>query len=281
MYRYLFEIGNFRLPAYGFMMVIAYFTAIYFASREARRRDLDPAYIQSLSVWIVIGLVLGARIWYVAEYWHYFSENVIEIFKLWKGGMVFYGGFIGGFIGGVLYLRIARLNFWGVLDILAPGIAIATGIGRIGCFLNGCCFGAVTDSCIGLSFPQRYIPPVYWNHLKRGLITSDAVRTLPVIPTQLISTANMIVIFIILWAIRKKKPFEGFLFSLFLGLYGIHRFVIDFFRYYDGSALVLKVLTLSQTFSIVLILTSIILIASGIKRKRTRGVKALESLIQR
>jgi len=268
MLRYLLVIGGFHIAAYGVMMVIAYFTAILFASKEARRKGIEPIYIQSLSIWIIIGLIVGARLWYVAEYWYYFSGNFIEVFKLWEGGMVFYGGFVGGLIGGILYVKIKKFNLWEVLDIMAPGVAISIGVGRIGCFLNGCCFGRVTDSWIGIRFPQRYLPPVYWNHLKRGLIPSDALYSLPVIPTQLISTIDLLVIFGILWGMRKRVPFKGFLFALLIGLYGLHRFIIDCFRYYEGSALVLKVLTLSQALSILLMLISIVLIISGFKRRR-------------
>ncbi len=269
MFRYLLEIGNFHIPAYGIMIVIGYFIAIVISSKVALRKGIDPLYIQSLSVWVVVGLVIGARLWFVAEYWEYFSNNFIEIFKLWEGGMVFYGGFIGGLFCGLLYIKIKHLDIPEILDIMAPGVAIAIGIGRIGCFLNGCCFGRVTNSFIGVRFPQRYLPPVYWSHLKRGLIPSNALYSLPVIPTQLISTIDLLVIFGILWGIRNRVPFTGFLFSLFIGLYGLHRFIIDYFRYYEGSALILKVLTLSQAFSILMMLLSIIIIISGIsKRKR-------------
>jgi phosphatidylglycerol:prolipoprotein diacylglycerol transferase len=271
MFRYLFEIGNFHLPAYGLMVVIGYFTAVHFTSKIAQRKGIDSIYIQTLSIWIIIGLVIGARLWFVFEYWYYFKENFIEIFKLWEGGMVFYGGFVGGLIFGLLYLRIKRLYIPDVLDSVAPGLAIGIAIGRIGCFLNGCCFGKVTLSAIGIRFPQRYFPPVYWSHLKRGLIKGDSLWSLPVIPTQLIASASLLVIFIILWRIRNKNPFPGFHFSLFLGLYGIQRFIIDFFRYYEGSALVLKVLTLSQAFSILLMMLSIIFIIAGFGSRKATG----------
>lgn len=278
MFRYLLEIVNFRIPAYGVMIVIGYLVGIYFASKAAQRKGIDPIYIQSLSVWVVIGLVIGARLWFVAEYWDYFSKNFIEIFKLWEGGMVFYGGFIGGLIFGLLYIKIKHLDIPETLDIMAPGVAIAIGIGRIGCFLNGCCFGKVTNSFIGIRFPQRYLPPVYWSHLKRGLIESDSLWSLPVIPTQLISTASLLVIFGILWRIRRKVLFPGFHFSLFIGLYGLHRFVIDYFRYYEGTALVLRVLTLSQAFSILMIMISIIFIIAGLgSRKAIRKKEKLET----
>ncbi|MCK4421410.1 prolipoprotein diacylglyceryl transferase [candidate division WOR-3 bacterium] len=275
MYRYLLTIGNFHLFSYGAMIAIGYLIGLYFVSDEAKRRRIDVIYVQSLSIWVVVGLILGSRIWFVAEGWDYFSHNIPEIFMIWQGGMVFYGGFICGLLAGLLYVKIMRLNPLEILDVFAPGVAIAIGIGRIGCFLNGCCFGRITGSWIGVCFPQRHLPPVYWNHLKRGLIPSNAPYSLAVIPTQLISTVVLFFIFGILWWVRKRSPFDGFLFYLFLGLYGVHRFIIDYFRYYEGSALILKVLTLSQAFSILLMLLSVVLIFIGYRKKQSLKLKSI------
>ena len=277
MCRYLLVIDNFQLPAYGVMAVIGYLVAMVFIKKEAIRKNIDFVLMQSLSMWIIVGMLIGARAWYVWENWDEFSSNFISIFKLWEGGMVFYGGFIGGFVGGLLFIRIAKLKLSEVMDIFAPGIAIAIAIGRVGCFLNGCCYGKVTDSCIGVSFPSRWLPPAYWDQLQRGLISEGAARSLPVIPTQIISALNLFIIFLILWKIRRKKIFSGFLFTLFLGLYSLHRFIVDFFREYSGNALILKYLTLSQVLSIFLMITSILAIIFGSnrgKKKKTKKVKS-------
>jgi phosphatidylglycerol:prolipoprotein diacylglycerol transferase len=276
MYRYLLVIRDFQLPAYGVMAVIGYLVGMYFANKEANRNNIKPIIIQSLSMWIIVGMLIGARIWYVWENWPQFAYHPLSIFKLWEGGMVFYGGFIGGFAGGILFIRISKLPLPKVMDIMAPGIAIAVGIGRIGCFLNGCCYGRVTDSCIGITFPSRWTPPVYWDHLQRGLILNGASHSLPVIPTQLISALNLLIIFGILWKIRRKEVFNGFLFTLFIGLYGLHRFTVDFFRHYSGNALILKYLTLSQILSIFMILTSALVTILVLGRKKKDKVKKQE-----
>ena len=268
MYRYLIHTKGFTVPSYGVMMVLAYFAGLYVILREARREKIDPSRMESLTLWILVGLIIGARIWYVVEVWDYYSKNIGAIFKVWEGGLVFYGGFIGGLVGGLIYLKVSHLQFGRVVDIFAPGLALAIGIGRIGCFLNGCCFGKVTNSWIGVAFPRRWNPPVYETHLRNNWIQPGATSSLPVIPTQIISTIVLLLIFGILISLRKKKPFEGFLFYLFLGLYGFHRFIIDFFRYYEGNALVLKYITLSQAFSIVLMITSILFIVVGLRRAK-------------
>lgn len=268
MYRYLLVIKDFHVPAYGVMAVIGYFVGMHFVNREAMRHLIKPIIIQSLSMWIIVGMLVGARIWYVWENWYQFAPDAISIFKLWEGGMVFYGGFIGGFAGGMLFIKIAKLPVSKVMDIIAPGIAIAISIGRIGCFLNGCCYGKVTGSFIGVCFPSRWLPPVYVDHLQRGLISGEVKQSLPVIPTQLISALSLFVIFLILWKIRKKRVFNGFIFTVFLGLYGLQRFLIDFLRYYSENALILKFVTLSQALSIILILISATVLLIAYKKKR-------------
>lgn len=285
MYRYLFVIGDFHVPAYGVMAVLGYLAALFFITKEAKRKKIDPILLQSLSMWIIVGMLIGARTWYVWENWNYFASNFISIFKLWEGGMVFYGGFIGGIIGGLLFVKLARLPLSVTFDIVAPGVAIAIAIGRIGCFLNGCCFGKVTDSWIGVTFPSRGLPPVYVEHLKKGLISHTVSHSLPVIPTQLISTGSLLIIFVILWRFRKKTLFNGFLFTLFIGLYGLHRFIIDFFRYYSGKALIFESLTLSQGVSILMMVISILVIIFGYRKKKRgdeyRKVQSLENIINR
>ena len=92
MYRYLLTIGDFQIPAYGVMAVIGYLVGIYFMNKEAERNNIKPLLIQSLSMWIIVGMLMGARIWYVWENWELFSSDILSIFKLWEGGMVFYEG---------------------------------------------------------------------------------------------------------------------------------------------------------------------------------------------
>ncbi len=269
MYRYLLTIKDFNLPAYGVMAVIGYLVGMYFINKEANRNKIEPILIQSLTMWIIVGMLIGARIWYVWENWYQFSSDPISIFKLWEGGMVFYGGFIGGFIGGIVFIKLAKLPLLKVMDITAPGIAIAISIGRIGCFLNGCCYGRITDSFIGVKFPARWYPPAFVDHLQRGLISSGAEQCLPVIPTQLISTLNLFLIFLILWNIRTKKIFNGFIFALFIGLYGFHRFIVDFFRHYSENALILKYLSLSQVLSIIMMLISAVVIITFYRKSNS------------
>lgn len=268
MWRYLIHSENFSIPIFGVMAVIAFLIGFYIVRRESKKEGIPIQKIESLAFWILIGVLIGGRMWYVIEIWNYYKQNIGEIFKFWEGGLVFYGGFIGGFIGVLLYIRISKLDFNKTSDIFAIALPLVLAIGRIGCFLNGCCFGKETESFIGICFPKKWFPPPYVSQLERNLINISAEKSLPAIPTQIISALLLLLIFVIILLIKRKKPYNGFLFHLFLGLYGIKRFTIDFFRYYEGNALIFKYLSLSQILSIILIIISAVFITLNILHKR-------------
>jgi len=269
MHRILFRIGSYPIYSYGVMIVIAYFLGLWVVKRESKRLGLNPADAENISFVLIICGIIGARIWYVWEHWQDYAHTPFDIFKVWQGGLVFYGGFIGAVIGTYFYIKYKKIPLLITGDAFAPGIALAIGVGRIGCFLNGCCYGKLTHSWIGVSYPAVNNPPAYIQHLRDGLITQGATHSLPVIPTQPISTIDLLVIFGILMYLRRKRLWQGFQFYMLFILYGIHRFFIDFFRYYEGNAKMLKYITLSQLISlIVIIFSSIMLIYLWKKKKR-------------
>ncbi len=268
MWRYLIHTDSFSIPMFGVMAVIGFLVGFFILKKEAKRENIPIQNIESLAFWILMGVLIGGRLWYVLELWDYYRENVGEIFKFWEGGLVFYGGFIGGFFGALLYINVSKLDFKKISDIIAFPLSLTLAIGRIGCFLNGCCFGKETHSFIGVCFPKKDFPHAYISQVERGLISMEAEKSLPVIPTQIISSILLLIIFMILLFIRKRKPYNGFLFHIFLLLYGLKRFSIDFFRHYEGNAFIFKYLTLSQILSIILILTGIVFISFNLIRVR-------------
>jgi len=271
-YRILFRIGNYPIYSYGVMIVIAYFFGLWIVKRETNRKGLRPSDAENIAFILVICAVIGARIWYVWEHWLDYAHSPFDIFKVWEGGLVFYGGFIGAVIGTFIYIHYKRIPFYKMGDAFAPGIALSIGIGRIGCFLNGCCYGKLTNSWIGIKYPAANYPPAYIQQLRDGLISQGSAHSLPVIPTQSISTVDLFVIFGVLMYLRKSKAFNGFLFYVFFVLYGIHRFFIDFFRYYEGNAKILKYITLSQLISLIVIFFSVVMIIY-LWKKRKHKVK--------
>ncbi len=257
MYRILFTIGSFSIYSYGVMIALALAAAILFAMREAKKSGENPERILDLSVYIILGVIIGGRVGYVLTRLDYYIANPVQILYFRQGGLSFIGGFFAAYFLCWLYIKRTKLSFWKYADIIAPSIALGIGIGRIGCFLNGCCYGVVSEN-YGIKFPSLHMPPVYLQQLNDGLIASGSTHSLPVIPTQLyISLYGFLIFFILHW-MKKYKKYDGFLMLNFFILYSISRFTIEFFRFYENNYKVFNLFTITQTILIVVVLVSLV-----------------------
>lgn len=166
MYPQLFKIPftDLTVKSYGFMMVLGVLAAIYLIRRLSRSMGHNPEHITNAALYALLGGLFGARLFYVVHYWDNFKSNLIEIFFVWQGGLELLGGFISALAVIILYIRIHRLPVRQYLDILAMGLTVALAFGRIGCLLNGCCFGAPCDNFTAIRFPYGSIP--YQNQLQ-------------------------------------------------------------------------------------------------------------------
>ena len=137
------------------MMAIAFLAGLWTASRRGLRRGFTAEQVLDVGPWLILGAILGARIVYVTTYWReqFAGGPIWEIFMIQHGGLVFYGGLIGAALGGILYARIKKLPLWKLSDVLAPSIALGYVFGRIGCFLNGCCYGKACSLPWAVRFP--------------------------------------------------------------------------------------------------------------------------------
>ncbi len=147
---------------YGLMLFLAFVACTWLASRRARKEGINPEYIHDLALYVLAGGILGARILFYMQYPEQFSSWV-DFFAIWNGGLVFYGGLLGGVVGYAIgYFRIIKkhdLSGWKIADIAAPCLALGLCLGRIGCLLNGCCYGDVAcPNCAGISFPLSGMP---------------------------------------------------------------------------------------------------------------------------
>jgi phosphatidylglycerol:prolipoprotein diacylglycerol transferase len=191
--------------------------------------------------------VVGARLFYVVEYWGDRIHSLADVLKIWEGGVVFYGGAIGGFAGFFLARWFRAFPVLATLDILAPSVAIGSGIGRVGCLLNGCCFG---DPCaipgLSIRFPKGSPP---WNaERSRGLIESDALTSLPLHPTQIYSALDGLWLFRLLQAFYPLRRRDGEVFALLMIAYPVSRFLIERLR--DDESALYAGMTISQLVSI-------------------------------
>src|SRR5580704_19319839 len=140
-----FHIGSLTVHWYGVMIAFAFLAGLWTATLRARREKISGEKIADVTLWIMVGGIIGARAVYVTTYWReeFADQPFSEIFMIQHGGLVYYGGLIGSTIAGIIYVRWKKLPFWKIADVLAPSIALGNFLGRIGCLLNGCCYGRV------------------------------------------------------------------------------------------------------------------------------------------
>ena len=152
----LFRIPGLGLPIYGYgvMLCLALFACGWYAARLARRQGKNGELMWDLLVWLVIPGLLTCRLFYVIQYREQFN-HWWEIFRIWEGGLVVYGGVIGGLAGLVLFARKHKLRVLWLLDLIAPVIGIGLAFGRVGCLLNGCCYGDYCEQPWAIQFPAR------------------------------------------------------------------------------------------------------------------------------
>ena len=212
-----FQLGPFTIHWYGVMMAIAFIAGLWTASRRGLREGIPPEKIMDIGPWLIIGTIIGARALHVATYWReeFAGRPIWEIFAVWQGGLVFYGGLIGASLAGILYAQLKHIQLWKLADVLAPSIALGYVFGRIGCFLNGCCYGRACDLPWAVSYPIN---------------NPNGAPTFPVHPSQIYdSLLNLLLYVGLAWLFRRKK-FDGQVFAAYLLCYAVTRSIVESFR---------------------------------------------------
>jgi len=210
--------------SYGVMLMLGFLAALFLAKRRARRVGMDPTLMLDVALVTLLCGVFGARLFYVIEFRETYAQQgggLLHLFKVWEGGLVFYGGFLCATVGILLFARVKRLSLARLLDVLAPSVMIGLAFGRVGCFLNGCCYGRPTHIFCAVRFPPgslAYQPP---NALPEG----TAIH-----PTQLYSSLGALVIYAVLEIYFRKQPRPGRVANLLCILYPAHRFLVEFLR---------------------------------------------------
>jgi phosphatidylglycerol:prolipoprotein diacylglycerol transferase len=197
------------------MVATGFLMGLWTASRRAMRSGMAPERVVDLGPWLIGGAIVGARIFYVVTYWgeSFAGGPWTEIFMIQRGGLVFYGGLIGAIVTGFCYTRWHRLPFWAASDIMAPGIALGHMFGRLGCFLNGCCYGRPSSMPWAICYPA--------DHETHGM---------PVHPTQLYEAAFNLALAVGLDRFFYRKRFDGQIFAAYMICYGLLRMIVEFFR---------------------------------------------------
>lgn len=235
----LFSIGPLTIHSYGLMIALGILVCVFMGMYRARKYGYKDEAVLDIAILGILSGFVGAKLLYVLVEFDSFLKNPMDV--LGSEGFVVYGGIIVGALVGILYCRIKKLPCWEYFDLLAPSIAVAQGFGRIGCFLAGCCYGRPTDTFWGVTFPEGSFAPA----------------GVPLIPTQLISSAGDFIITGILLVYSKHNKKAGNVGILYMLLYGIGRFLVECLRSDDRGTVGL--LSTSQFISIGIILLAIIL----------------------
>ncbi len=246
----LFEIPGWDLKvhSYGVMILLACFSSLGMALWRARREKIDSSVIYELATWLFLGGIVGARGLYVILHPE-MIKSTGDIFRSWQGGNVFYGCILGGLIGSLLYWCRRPYPLWTMIDIAAPAVAIGAAVGRIGCFLNGCCDGAICTLPWGVQFPAG--SHAWMRQANAGLISGESLRSLPVHPTQLYAAAAGLAVLLALLAYFPWRRRPGEVMAVLMVLYSITRWPIEALRA-DERALFAG-MTASQIISVALL----------------------------
>lgn len=237
--------GILHIRSYGLMLAVAFLVGTWLSLAEARRRGLDEDRVVTVILAALVAAIIGARGLYVLEHVSEFKREWGSAVALWQGGLTLYGGVVLGTMAGLGVARRLGLPMWTVADTLTPAIALGTMFGRIGCFLNGCCYGRPTKLPWGVVFP-----PDSFAALEFGRE--------PIHPSQLYFALVGLALFAITWGLRKRMRVPGTLFWTFIILFAVIRIPLDFTRAYEPGALALSIggvsVTESQVTSVALAL---------------------------
>jgi len=226
----LFQIGSFSIRYYSLMYLVAFFLTYVLVMHRVKKEhySFSTETVQDLLLWTILGLIVGGRLGYVLFYnFGYYLSHPLEIllpFEFSGGirfvgisGMSYHGGAIGVLLATLFFCRRRAIPFWKILELFSPAVPLGYTFGRVGNFINGELYGRVTDVPWGMYFPL------------------DALHQLRH-PSQLYEAFfEGLVLFAILWSIRRRSPFDGFLFAVYLFGYGLVRFFIEFFREPDAQ----------------------------------------------
>jgi phosphatidylglycerol:prolipoprotein diacylglycerol transferase len=206
----VFVLGPIHLYSYGLLLAAGLLLSLYLMRHRAAKEGFpQPDDCTDIMLAVFVWGFSGARLFYVLQNFSYFAANPLRVFAVWEGGLIFYGGVVASLVGFSITVRMKKLSFWKALDFIAPYTALTQAFGRVGCFLNGCCYGKPCDLPWAVHFPQA-----------EGLVH----------PAQVYEAAYTLVLFAFLLKRSRAVRFEGEISLLYLMLYALGRFLIEFVR---------------------------------------------------
>lgn len=251
--------GVLRITSYGLMLAVAFLVGTWLALRESRRLGLDEDRVVTVILVALVTGVVGARALYVVEHLRDFRGTYLSVLALWQGGLTLYGGIVAGTVGGLFVARQTGLPMWVTADALAPSLVLGTVFGRVGCFLNGCCYGHPTRLPWGVIFPADSFAGLEFGPV-------------PVHPSQLYFALAGLVLFLVGWLLRRRLTVPGLLLWTLIALLALVRIPLDLTRVYEAEAMVVDLglvrISESQVTSTAILLFSLLMIARLLRESR-------------
>ena len=250
MYPELWHIGFVPIRSYGLMLAIAFLIGTWLGLKEARRYGMDEDRFLTVILFTLVASIFGARLLYVMEHIGDYREQWSSVLALWQGGLTLYGGIAAGTVVGLWMAKRQGLSPWRVADALAPSLAIGTAVGRVGCYLNGCCYGRPTRMPWGVVYPPDTFPSLEFG-------------TTPIHPAQLYFSFASLALFAVLWKVRKRVTVPGQLFWGFVAAFALMRIPLDWTRAYEPGSVLARIggldITESQFVSLALALVALLM----------------------
>ena len=215
----LFDLGFVQVRWYGLMYVVGFLIAGFLLKRLVRSNFLKVAEekIDTLVTTMIICMFIGARTFYVFIYnWDYYSEHLVDLLAVWKGGLSFHGALVGLIVGGIIFARQNKISWMQVMDSVALAGTQGIFFGRIGNFINGELYGRITTSPLGIIFPESGPYPRHASQLYEAFLEG-------------------LLLFAIMWLIKSRAKIYGIIGGFFVAFYGIFRFIVEFFREPDSQ----------------------------------------------
>ena len=214
MYPTLFNIGPLGIHTYGLFVALGFIAGFKVLLNYANEIGIPQQKIESFVMWVFIFSIAGARLFYVLISFAEFRYNLFDIFKVWQGGLVFSGGLLAGATAAVVFIKRNRLPLAKLADASVVALSIGQALGRVGCFFAGCCYGKQCDRWFGVKFPENSLAP----------------SGIKLIPSQLVSALILALIFLVLSYYYRRKHTGGQVFALYLVLYSLKRFFVEYLR---------------------------------------------------
>jgi phosphatidylglycerol:prolipoprotein diacylglycerol transferase len=239
----LFTVGPVTVHTYGLFVALGFGAAIAITVKIGKEQGISPQQIMDMAFVMILWAIVGSRLLYVFMNFSYFRDHPLDAFKIWKGGLVFSGGLIAVAPAMVWYLRRHHLSFWATGDLWAPALALGQALGRIGCFMAGCCFGKPSDLPWAVAFTHS---------------NTLAPPNIPLHPTQLYSFLAGVGVFLVLMLLRRRRKFEGQVFVWYLILHSTARLFVERFRADDRGFVPGTDMSLTQMIAILILISSIV-----------------------